>query len=335
MKLLWRLQRSPRTASEWFSLVRSGRLDEHADKKWVAWIGADLKHEEAYAARELAWEFAADLRETSSIDALLKEADALVENSRRPTSLPPGRRLLLSWQAGVAASILAVGVLIFLLLGRDRSTASEFSTAVGEQRTVALEDRTTVTLNTATKIRVLYSRATRRIEVVDGEALFEVGKDVTRPFEVHAQQGVTTALGTQFDVRVNGTAVEVSVLEGSVAVAADDTGKNGTPISVPEGKSVDYSRGGPVSALRAADSASILGWKAQRIVFNDVPLSSALREYNRYIQVPIVLGSPEMADRHIHGVFRIGDEDAFLGALQRGMHLKATQTNTQTLLSTH
>jgi transmembrane sensor len=162
-----------------------------------------------------------------------------------------------------------------------------------------------------------------------------VGKDSARPFEIHAQQGVTTALGTQFDVRVNGTAVEVSVLEGTVAVAADDTGKNGTPISVPESESVDYSRGGSVSALRAANSASILGWKAQRIVFNDVPLSSALREYNRYIQVPIVLGSPEMADRHINGVFRIGDEDAFLGALQRGMHLKATQTNTQTLLSTH
>ncbi len=301
----------------------------------MAWIDADEKHEEAYAARELAWEFAADLSDTASIDALLKEADARVENSRRPRSPRQVFRLLLSWQAGVAASILAVGFSTFLVLSRDRVAVSEYATAVGEQRTVTLENQSTVTLNTATKIRVLYSRATRSIEVVDGEALFEVGKDPARPFEVHAQQGVTTALGTQFDVQVDGAAVEVSVLEGTVAVAADETGKGGTPIPVSEGQSVDYSRGGSVSAPRAADSASILGWKARRIVFNDVPLSSALQKYNRYIQVPIVLGSPELADRHINGVFRIGDEDAFLGALQRGMHLKATQTSTQTVLSTH
>ncbi len=335
MSLLRRLQYTPRTPSDWFAFVRSGRVDARADENWVSWIGADPKHADAYAERELAWEFAADLRESESIRALLRDVDALVENHRRQSAGPRLRRTLSSWQTGVAAAGLAAAISILFVVHRDAVEVSEYATTVGEQRTVVLSDQSTVSLNTATKIRVLYSRATRRIEVVTGEALFEIGRDPARPFEVHAQQGMTTALGTEFDIRMEGATVKVSVLEGAVAVVADETGKSGVPTRVAAGESVDYVRGGPVSAVGAADSASILGWKAHRIVFNDVALENALKEYNRYIDVPIVLGSPELGARHINGVFRIGEEDAFLGALKLGMHVKVSRTSTQTVLSEH
>lgn len=336
MNLIQCLQRTPRTPSDWFAWVRSGRADSRGGEEWVSWIDADPKHADAYAERELAWEFAADLRESESICALLRDVDVLVEKQRRLSSRPKLSRMLSSWPAGVAAAaVLAVAISTFFVMRRDVVEVSQYATAVGEQRTVALPDQSTVSLNTATQIRVLYSRATRRIDVVAGEALFEVGGDPARPFEVHAQQGMTTALGTEFDIRVEGAAVKVSVLEGTVAVAADETGKSGTSTRVPAGQSVNYVRGGPVSAAGAADSTSILGWKAHRIVFNDAALANALKEYNRYLDVPIVLGSPELGTRHINGVFRIGEEDAFLGALKRGMHVKVSKNSSQTVLSEH
>jgi transmembrane sensor len=89
-----------------------------------------------------------------------------------------------------------------------------------------------------------------------------------------------------------------------------------------------------VSAIRPADAGRIRGWQAQRIVFSDVALSEALREYNRYIKVPIVLGDPSLATRRINGVFRIGDENAFLGSLQQGLHVKISKTDSQTMLQT-
>jgi ferric-dicitrate binding protein FerR (iron transport regulator) len=76
----------------------------------------------------------------------------------------------------------------------------------------------------------------------------------------------------------------------------------------------------------------IRGWQAHRIVFSDVALAAALKEYNRYVTVPIVLGNPELAQRHINGVFVMGDESAFLGALRQGLHLQAVQNPTQTTL---
>ena len=45
-----------------------------------------------------------------------------------------------------------------------------------------------------------------------------------------------------------------------------------------------------------------------------------------------VLGNPALGSRHINGVFHIGDEAAFLSAMQQGLHLKATKSQTQTVL---
>jgi transmembrane sensor len=68
------------------------------------------------------------------------------------------------------------------------------------------------------------------------------------------------------------------------------------------------------------------------MIFNDIPLDTALAEYNRYSRKPIVLGNPALGARHINGVFHIGDEAAFLSALDKGLHLKATRGDAQTTL---
>jgi len=73
-------------------------------------------------------------------------------------------------------------------------------------------------------------------------------------------------------------------------------------------------------------------WRSQRIVFNDIALDTALAEYNRYTRTPIVLSDPALGSRHINGVFHIGDEAAFLSAMEQGLHLKATRATTQTVL---
>lgn len=339
MKLVWLnflsfLQRTPRSASEWFALVRSGHIDKRLDRQWSQWLDADASHEEAYESREFAWELSAELTDAPSIRRLLSDADSLLRQSEHPTAaLALGRRLLRPWPAAVAASILAVVALTLFVFRYNSVTVGDYETAKGEQRTVVLEDGSTVSLNTATKLRVKYSRGTRSVEMVEGEALFAVSKNPDRPFEVRAQGGVARVVGTEFDVRLNALTVAVSVLEGTVAVAGDETVKDAATVSVTSGQRVSYGRAGQVSAPEPADVASIRGWLSQRIVFNDVTLAAALEEYNRYSSIPLVLGNPELAERHINGVFRIGDEAAFLGALEQGLHLKASRSATQTLLT--
>ena len=330
MRWLRRLQ-GRRGASEWFSLVRSGQVDERADRQWSQWMADDVEHEKAYESRELAWELAAELKDAASIQKLLRTADLLVARGDSPSW--SAYRVLLSWPVlATAVAVVGVGVLIPLWLARNAVTTSEYATAVGEQRTVTLSDHSTVVLNTGTHLRVEYSRALREVVLLQGEALFKATADPARPFRVRAQEGLTTVLGTEFAVRIEGAAVSVAVLSGSVSVVSGAQPGSVTGPAVIAGQRVSYSVGEPVSPPVAADIGVIRGWQSHRIVFSDVTLVAALKEYNRYVTVPIVLGNPELAQRHINGVFVMGDESAFLGALRQGLHLQAVQSPTETTL---
>jgi transmembrane sensor len=311
-------------ASEWFARIRSGELDAASEQEWAA-FAAQPENEAALEQREAAWALSAELADRPAIGALLAEVDRLATGkSAAPARRPRAARL---WALAAAASV-AVLALGLVLLQRGRASTEDYTTAVGEQRVVTLADQSAVTLNTASSVRVTYSRGLRRVDLVRGEALFAVAKDPARPFEVHALQGVTTAVGTQFDVRLGTNAATVSVLEGAVTVAA---GSGSTPVAA--GEVVDYGSDGQVSAPRPANVTQIRGWLARRIVFSDEPLAQALEDYNRYSTFPIVLADPALGSRHINGVFRIGDEQAFLGALEQGLQLKATRSDTQIVLA--
>jgi transmembrane sensor len=311
-------------ASEWFARIRSGELDGTTEQEWAA-FAAEPQNEAALEQREAAWALSAELAERPALGALLADVDRLIAGKALPRTQRAGSGRLWALAAAATLAVLAVGL---VLLQRGRASIEDYSTAVGEQRVVTLTDQSAVTLNTGSRVRVTYSRGLRRVDLVHGEALFAVTKNPARPFEVHALQGVTTAVGTQFDVRLGTNAATVSVLEGAVTVAA---GSGSTPVAA--GEVVDYGADGQVSAPRPANVTQIRGWVARRIVFSDEPLAQALEDYNRYSTSPIVLADPALGSRHINGVFRIGDEQAFLGALEQGLQLKATRTDSQIVLA--
>jgi transmembrane sensor len=316
-------------AADWFAQARSADLQSASEPAWLEWIEDD-GHQRAYENCELAWELAAELRNTPRLAALLAAADSLTAAQRTATaSAKPKWRVPLR-PIGLAASVVAVGAVAWLFL--NRAVTLEYSTAVGEQHTVVLADGSSVLLNTDSLMRVEFSGQRRRIALLRGEALFSVSHDRSRPFEVRALQGVTTAVGTQFDVEITRAGAAVSVLEGTVTVGGAAMGASLPAVAVAAGSGVGYSQEGAVSALRPAEVDRIQGWRTQRMVFNDIPLDTALAEYNRYTRTPIVLSDPGLGSRHINGVFHIGDEAAFLSALDQGLHLKATRGDAQTVL---
>jgi transmembrane sensor len=316
-------------AADWFAEAHSGDNHPGNEQSWLKWID-DPDHQRAYENCELAWELSAELRSSPTLTVLLAGADALVSQHRAAKRSParPTWRVPI-WQVGLAASVMAVGILAWLFMGQAATT--QYSTHVGEQLTVPLADGSMVFLNTDSVVRVALGKHLRHIELARGEALFSVSHDPNRPFEVHALKGVTTAVGTQFDVELTQGGAAISVLEGTVTVGAGSAAAL-PPVAVSAGSGVGYTPEGTVSELRPAEVNRIQGWRSQRIVFNDLPLAMALAEYNRYTHTPIVLSNPALGSRHINGVFHIGDEAAFLSALDQGLHLKATQGSAQTVL---
>ena len=310
-------------AAEWFSLVRSGEISSEEDQMWRAWIGADARNLEAYENMELTWELSGELRDRQSLKELLAQVDA----RPRTTSRTVGRR----WRGMAAAAVILLAAVTLWVL-KSRSSISDYEAGIGEQKLVTLADQSVITLNTRTHVRVQLNRAVRRVDLLSGEALFSVAKDSARPFEVHALGGVSTAVGTEFDVHIVGASAQVTVLEGIINVRSNESRDAGGHTQLSAGQTVAYSADRSLSGIRAADINTIRGWQAHRIVFTDKALSEALDEYNRYTKLPIVLGDRGLAARRINGVFRIDDQTAFINALEQGLQVSATPAENSIVL---
>lgn len=192
----------------------------------------------------------------------------------------------------VAASVTAVAlaaVLYWSALG-----SNVYTTAVGEQRQAKLEDGSFVYLNTDSKVEIHFNKTERNIRLINGEALFVVQKDSTRPFVVDAGTAKVLAVGTQFNVRRSRAGADVAVIEGVVQVS----GTAAPSPALPGGKGEAMF---PASRqLKAGEDAHVmkgqvvpgksnpavtpdpLAWRERQLVFEEAKLSDVAEEFNRY-----------------------------------------------------
>jgi transmembrane sensor len=99
-----------------------------------------------------------------------------------------------------------------------------YKTKMGENISHVMPDGSILWLNSSTTLNVDYSEDYRRINLLKGEAHFEVAKDATRPFEVYADNRLVRAIGTAFTVHKLNGKIEILVSEGTVELAIiDDT----------------------------------------------------------------------------------------------------------------
>lgn len=337
-----------------------GRKEYEAAAAWLARLDRGLDEGERAALAE--W-----LRESSAnADALVELAavwDDLELLSELATLLPlerpvRPRRALRYVLAGVSAAavVLAFGLGLRVWLAEpvetDPASAAvsayegRFATAVGERIEEALPDGSRITLNTNTEVSVRYSDVERVVDMRRGEALFSIAHDAERPFAVHAAGRIVRAVGTAFNVRLDGAVdVEVVVTEGEVRVieadeAAGPTGSGtgrsrlldaagepiGTAVAQGQGVRLGESSSGAAPAILALEPVDLdikLAWQRGMVIFRGEPLEAVLEEFGRYTTTALVLESEELADVRVGGYFRAGDLDGLLAALRQNFGISS------------
>jgi ferric-dicitrate binding protein FerR (iron transport regulator) len=153
------------------------------------------------------------------------------QKEERSMPLRPGVR----WSriAAAAVLILLCGTIWLLFfqhrqISREPLLASNLDgdtiviTSRGETRQIILSDGTTIQLNAGTEFRYpkRFSQRARRVELVKGEAFFQVVGDPARPFMVTTGQATTTVLGTSFNIRAyeRDPGIQIALLTGKVSV---------------------------------------------------------------------------------------------------------------------
>jgi len=211
------------------------------------------------------------------------------------------------------------------------SDPNAFTTGVGERRVVHLPDGSTVTLNTSSRLVLAFTADRRLVRLVQGQALFEVAHDRSRPFTVEAADRQVTALGTIFEVRVDPGRVHVVLIEGRVVVdrAADVAGSGP---SIPVAPAILRPGQEYVAELGAAQQVAPvdvnrqLMWRDGFVAFEDEPLADAVAEMNRYSNRPIQLAADGVATLRISGVFRTGNPDRFVNTIGEILPIDAHPT---------
>jgi transmembrane sensor len=305
-----------------------------AEARLAEWLRRSQRHVEEFLLFSALWEKfdGVDAARRIDIDALVADAKASAPHKVVPfgavaSGLRNVRTLPRSgWRLAAAVAALGIGIgASWPWISQRLPGADTYATAIGEQRTVKLQDGSVLYLNTHTRVAVDYSGKARDIRLLEGEALFAVRRDPGRPFRVHSGEVVVQALGTQFNVYRTASGATVSVLEGAVQVTgnADAVTSGGGAIRttdatqaqtarVSAGEQVEVSERGAIIKQAAADIDEALAWRTRRLVFRSTPLSEVAAEFNRYNALKIRVEGAAVGDKRLIGTFNADDPQALV-----------------------
>ena len=343
-------------AAEWFIEFRTGDIDATGRRAFDVWVRSSQEHLRAYLEVAAIWNEcgALDACRAWNTDALISLAEenvvplsahsAAAANPKhgswfvQESSRTPQRRFTSTRLAAVAASIafLACTVAVFTWFQFYRLPI--YATAVGEQRSIRLEDGSTVELNSRSRVRIHFTESERGIELLQGQALFDVAKNPERPFIVRSDDTHVRAVGTQFDVNKKPGGTIVTVVEGNVAVSG--TGRQDgnlreiqDAILLSAGEQVLIAEQAVAKPTRV-NTAAATAWTHRQLVFESVALRDVAAEFNRYSTRKLVVEDSGAKELLLSGVFET-DPDFLIRYLRERPDVTVHETDTEIRIVRH
>ncbi len=313
--------RIDREAAEWVAKRLTGFTAEDQDA-FFDWVAADPRHSEWYSQHMKTWKQLDQLAQWKPEHSERPNQDLLKRHIAR-------RRWI--WIGGVAAMVALVFTLWFSVDVSPDSEPDFFdqNLVANEYESHVLPDESIVEMNRGAALKIEYTPTQRRVELVSSEAHFEVAKNPNRPFIVHARGVDFKAVGTAFNVRLNGDSVELLVTEGRVQMIAPDAVANhqGSPdlshytrdlvagqrtiTSLVEEVSI-----AEVVDVSAVEASELLAWKPRMLEFNEVPLSDVVEAFNLLNTVQLEIGDPDLAREPIVASFHTANVNHFVELLE-------------------
>lgn len=336
LRVPWQPGAAHEDAAAWVLRQEQGDLSEAEQHRFAQWLGEDDAHADAYD--DAIWALSATARHAGD--------PALVELRRAALGARGSRNRLWGWAGTASVAAAAVVATMIWTAGPEHMrvpsaqppslastgndpAARRYRTGVGERAAIDLPDGSVATLDTDSQIRLDYSEGERAVHLLKGQVLFEVAHGQPRPFRVYAKGQQITAVGTVFNVRLEGERVRIAMVAGVVKVRAASppgTGSAGPrrEVTLTAGESTVAALTAPLE-VTLIEPQDVTAWRGGQLVFNDVPLTEAVAEINRYTVRPIALGDAAVGEHRVSGVFKANDPEAFARAVTDVLPVRITQ----------
>jgi transmembrane sensor len=301
-------------AAEWLTHWMSGEMADADHRRLQAWRDAHPDHERAWKHIEAVTGGLGMMKSREAYKTLSPYADRQSPLRRRVLSV-----LMCGGVAGVAGGLSS-------RTQTWRTAFSDYRTATGEQRALALSDGTRIMLNTASAIDVRFDTQQRLVSLVAGEIMVvtghasNAGAADARPFIVETREGRVRALGTRFTVRQSEEHTAVTVLQSAVEITPRAAA--GQSLILHAHQRTTFSAHEIDSASAATDQDS--AWTRGQIVADNLRLADFLAELSRY-RPGIVRCDPSVAALRLSGVFPLDDTDRILATLQTVLPVRVGQ----------
>ena len=239
-----------------------------------------------------------------------------------------------------AAAILFIPLLIATLYLYRQTTPSTsagrsiamqtISVPYGITSSVELPDGSTVWLNSGTSFKypVQFDSNTRQVELIEGEAFFEVQADPQHPFIVNTNHISVTATGTRFNVNAypDENSVYVSLDKGRVNITDHTTQKL---IAMSPGEILNYNKADNSYSLRSGNVYNTYAWIDGITIFRDVTLKEVFNKLAQKYNVKFIIQDPEINSYPYHATFENESLSEILDVLKEGNAISSKDISKQ------
>ncbi len=319
-----------REATDWFLLLSEEPGDAALRRDFEKWLSLSPVNETAWYAMQQA----AEAMDKSKPVLAEKWQPRLAEIRRQETASARTAQTkkrfgeMWRWRVIGASTVALAACLMIAIIGPSvvRGLQSDYSTGTAETRAVALEDGSVITLAPESAVTVSFSADQRTVELLEGEAFFDVNANPERPFIVEAGEVETTVLGTGFDVLRALNGVDVSVEHGQVRVDYSKDGQSAVMATLAAGQSVHVGWSGEARVAEKPLS-QIATWRAQQLIARDQPLGVVVDQLRSYYNGKIIVLDDDLSAEPITGVYNLADPLEALYGIARAQNAELWQVS--------
>ncbi|MBR8708259.1 FecR family protein [Bacteroides pyogenes] len=219
---------------------------------------------------------------------------------------------------------LTLGYLYFHRSDRiEQEAFAEVTAAAGSIVRYELPDRSTVWLNSGSKLRFpTRFQSSRRQVSLQGEAYFEVSADKESPFYVNTPTGLNVYVyGTRFNVSAyeDDDCVETVLEEGKVNVIFPHSGHQ---YSLAPGEYLSYDKLTGKAFKEPVDVYEKVAWKDGKMIFRNSSLEDIFKRLERHFNVDIAFRNHSNKEYKYRATFRSETLPQILDYLAKSANLK-------------
>ena len=290
-------------ATDWLLALTERPDDLSIRPRFDQWLAADRRHGEVWESLNHSYDLIG--KSQPQMATLWPDESARTRSGRWLWKREPGRQeagypLQTVRKRRVLAATASVALAVWIAPEAMLALEADHRTGTAELHVAKLADGSIAQLGPGSAIRVTYTEGERRIDLLAGQALFQVTPNKSRPFRVHADDVTVTVLGTGFDVRRLPSRTEVGVQHGRVRV--DRSAHEANPVFLSAGDFVAIGEDSKAVTDHMAPQL-IASWALREVNARDRAVSDVIDDIRPWYRGTIVVTSKALGKRSVNGVY--------------------------------